>query len=118
MSFCQVQRRDTSYGLVGDGPNRSPGKLRSRVAPAPSVVFAVTSVFYRPRNAIRPARRQVVHEIRVYKTQHQYYCGVDLHARSLLVNILDATGTTRFERDLPVSPFAFLDAIEPRAGSR
>jgi len=54
----------------------------------------------------------------VYKTQHQYYCGVDLHARSLLVNILDATGTTRFERDLPVSPFAFLDAIEPRAGSR
>jgi hypothetical protein len=33
--------------------------------------------------------------MRVSKAQHQYYCGVDLHARSLFVNVLDATGTTR-----------------------
>ena len=29
--------------------------------------------------------------MRVYKTQHSYYCGVDLHARSLFVNVLDDT---------------------------
>ena len=51
--------------------------------------------------------------MRVYKTQHQYYCGVDLHARSLFVNVLDDKGTTRFEQDLPASPAAFLDAIGP-----
>ena len=48
--------------------------------------------------------------MRVYKTQHQYYCGVDLHARSLFVNVLDDRGTTRFEQDLPANPAAFLDA--------
>ena len=51
--------------------------------------------------------------MRVYKTQHRYYCGVDLHARSLFVNVLDASGTTRFEQDLPASPTAFLDAVKP-----
>ena len=51
--------------------------------------------------------------MRVYKNQHAFYCGVDLHARSLFVNILDATGRTRLEQDLPASPAAFLDAIKP-----
>ena len=46
-------------------------------------------------------------------TQHLHYCGVDLHARSLFVNILDHTGQTRFEQDLPASPAAFLDAVKP-----
>ena len=47
--------------------------------------------------------------MRPYKLQHPYYCGVDLHARSLFVNILDDKGTTRVEKDLPASPDAFLD---------
>ena len=51
--------------------------------------------------------------MRVYKTQHLHYCGVDLHARSLFVNVLDHTGTTLLERDLPASPAAFLDAVKP-----
>jgi transposase len=51
--------------------------------------------------------------MRVYKTQHPYYCGVDLHARSMFVNICDAAGVTRFEQNLPASPHAFLDAIAP-----
>ena len=51
--------------------------------------------------------------MRVYKTQHPYYCGVDLHARSMFVNILDDKGHTRLSQDLPASPHAFLDAIKP-----
>ena len=51
--------------------------------------------------------------MRPYTTTHAYYCGVDLHARSLFVNVLDAAGTTRLERDLPASPAAFLDAVRP-----
>ena len=32
--------------------------------------------------------------MRFYTTQHPYYCGIDLHARSLYVCILDDTGET------------------------
>jgi transposase len=48
-----------------------------------------------------------------YQQPHAYYCGVDLHARSLYTHILDHTGRTVFERDLPASPAAFLDAVAP-----
>ena len=51
--------------------------------------------------------------MRPYTTTHAYYCGVDLHARSLYVNVLDASGTTRLELDIPASPAAFLDAVKP-----
>ena len=51
--------------------------------------------------------------MRTYNTQHKFYCGVDLHARSIFVNILDDKGTTRLEQDLPASPNTFLDAIKP-----
>jgi hypothetical protein len=51
--------------------------------------------------------------MRTYNTQHLHYCGVDLHARSLFVNILDDKGATRLERDIPASPTAFLDAVKP-----
>lgn len=51
--------------------------------------------------------------MRPYTTTHAYYCGVDLHARSLYVHVLDDKGVTRLERDLPAAPAAFLDAIAP-----
>jgi len=51
--------------------------------------------------------------MRTYKTQHLHYCGVDLHARSLFVNVLDDKGVTRLEQDIPASPAAFLDAVKP-----
>ena len=48
-----------------------------------------------------------------YNQPHQYYCGVDLHARSLYLHVLDDAGRTRLEQNLPASPAAFLDAIAP-----
>jgi transposase len=51
--------------------------------------------------------------MRTYKTQHAYYCGVDLHARSLFVNVLDDKGVTRLEQDVPASPQMFLEAVKP-----
>ena len=38
-----------------------------------------------------------------YNQPHPYDCGVDLHARSLFINICDPAGTTRFEKNLPAS---------------
>jgi transposase len=41
------------------------------------------------------------------------YCGIDLHARTMYVVVLDAQGNTRLERNLPSSPDAFLAALAP-----
>jgi len=48
-----------------------------------------------------------------YNQAHQFYGGVDLHARSMFVHVLNAKGKTVFERDLPAEPDAFLGAIKP-----
>jgi transposase len=47
----------------------------------------------------------------------RFYAGVDLHARSLFLSILDRDGQQRFARNLPAAPAPFLKAVEPfRAG--
>ncbi len=51
--------------------------------------------------------------MRFYNQQHQYYCGVDLHARSIYLYILDADKRTLLDEDLPADPGAFLDAVAP-----
>ena len=48
-----------------------------------------------------------------YNQQHRFYCGVDLHARSMYLHILDHKGKTVFDRDLTADPDAFLGAIKP-----
>ena len=48
-----------------------------------------------------------------YSGQHRFYCGVDLHARTMFTHILDHKGKTVFEQDLPASPAEFLRAIKP-----
>jgi hypothetical protein len=48
-----------------------------------------------PRDARMPTETMM----RFYNQQHRYYCGIDLHARSMFIHILDAQGQTRFEQD-------------------
>src|SRR5262249_37716175 len=43
----------------------------------------------------------------------RFYAGVDLHARSLYLVILDRDGLTRFGRNLPAAPEPFLRAVQP-----
>ncbi len=51
--------------------------------------------------------------MRLYNQQHRFYCGVDLHARSMFTHVLDQSGRSVFERDMPAGPEAFLDAVKP-----
>jgi transposase len=51
--------------------------------------------------------------MRFYTGQHQYYCGVDLHARTLYLCVLDAHGKKRLHKRVRSEPTAFLEAIEP-----
>ena len=48
-----------------------------------------------------------------YTQQHRYYCGIDLHARSMYVCILDAAGTIVVHKDLRAEPASFLRVIAP-----
>ena len=55
--------------------------------------------------------------MRFYNGSHAFYCGVDLHAKSMFTHVLDDAGGTVFARDLPARPEAFLGAVAPfRAG--
>lgn len=51
--------------------------------------------------------------MRFYTQQHRYYCGVDLHARSLYVCILDQAGAVQVHQSLGASPEAFLHLVAP-----
>jgi transposase len=48
-----------------------------------------------------------------YNRQHRYYCGIDLHARSMYLCILDQAGELMLHQNLPAEPDAFLKAVAP-----
>ncbi len=51
--------------------------------------------------------------MRFYTQQHPYYCGIDLHARSMYVCILDPSGAILVHRNLKANPEAFLEVVGP-----
>lgn len=51
--------------------------------------------------------------MRFYTTPHQFYCGIDLHARTMYVCILDQAGETLLHRNMNATPEALLKAIAP-----
>src|SRR6201993_1017237 len=51
--------------------------------------------------------------MRFYTKQHQFYCGIDLHARTMYVCILDHHGEILLHRNMPARPETFLKAIAP-----
>ena len=52
----------------------------------------------------------------VYTGVHAYYCGIDLHARTMYVCVLDKDGKTVYHKNIPCRPDRFLQAIEPFRG--
>jgi transposase len=51
--------------------------------------------------------------MRFYNQQHRFYCGVDLHARTLSLCILDANGAIVLQKTIVAGPDAFLQAVAP-----
>jgi transposase len=51
--------------------------------------------------------------MRFYTTQHPFYCGIDLHARTMYVCILDQSGEVLVHRNMKTDPELFLKAIAP-----
>ena len=51
--------------------------------------------------------------MRFYTEQHQHYCGVDLHAKTMYLCILNQKGEKLLHQNLATDPAAFLAAIQP-----
>jgi len=51
--------------------------------------------------------------MRFYTRQHRYYCGVDLHARTMYGCVLDEEGKVVAHRNLRSEPQAFLEFLRP-----
>jgi transposase len=51
--------------------------------------------------------------MRFYTQQHQFYCGIDLHARTMYLCILNQTGEIVLHRNMRAAPEPFLQAIAP-----
>jgi transposase len=51
--------------------------------------------------------------VRFYTQQHRFYCGIDLHARTLAVCILDQAGLIVCQQTIAAAPQAVLDTLAP-----
>ncbi len=57
--------------------------------------------------------------MRFYTRLHRFYCGVDLHARSMYVCVLDCEGKVLVSQNIVSAPEPFLELIAPyRRGHR
>jgi len=51
--------------------------------------------------------------MRFYTKQHQFYCGIDLHARTMYLCLLNQAGEILVHRNMPAEPEPLLKAIAP-----
>ena len=51
--------------------------------------------------------------MRFYNQQHQYYCGIDLHARTMYVCVIDQEGRTLVHSNVPAEPERLLRLLKP-----
>ena len=51
--------------------------------------------------------------MRFYTHTHRFYCGIDLHARTMHLCVLDPAGTVVLDKNIAARPETFLKAIAP-----
>jgi transposase len=51
--------------------------------------------------------------MKFYTEQHPYYCGIDLHARSMYVCVIDQSGKTLVHKNIKTDPDSLLKIIQP-----
>jgi hypothetical protein len=56
--------------------------------------------------------------MRFYTQQHRFYCGVDLHARTMYLCILDGAGQVVYDKNLAAARDAFLKVERRRRRQR
>ena len=51
--------------------------------------------------------------MRFYTKRHTHYCGIDLHAKTMYLCILDPDGQVLLHKNMKSNPEAFLEAVDP-----
>ena len=51
--------------------------------------------------------------MRFYTPPHPFYCGIDLHARTLSLGILHQAGASLVHRNMPAGPEPLRKAVAP-----
>ena len=51
--------------------------------------------------------------MRLYTKQHQFYCGIDLHAKAMYICIMNQKGEILYHKNNPTDPLTFLSVIAP-----
>ena len=51
--------------------------------------------------------------MRFYNPSHQFYVGIDLHARQMYLCVIDSDGETRFHRNMPADAQHLNRALKP-----
>src|SRR5262249_24960963 len=68
---------------------------------------------FRPRCRLRATHPMESMAMRVDTNQHRFYCGIDLHARSRHLCVLDPAGRVVLDKNIAARPETFLKAIAP-----
>jgi hypothetical protein len=66
---------------------------------------------FQPRCGIRAAHPTETMTMRFYTRTHRFYCGIDLHARTLHLCVLDQAGAIVLDKNIVARPETFLKAI-------
>ena len=77
---------------LGDGPSSSQGKTGSTPKHRPNVEVSAEANLgnHDPGSNVGPSPKEVM--MRFYNQPHRFYAGIDLHARTLFVCVLDQDG--------------------------
>ena len=51
--------------------------------------------------------------MRLYTKEHKYYCGIDLHTRTMYVCIIDQKGQVLVHKNIKTNPDSLLKIISP-----
>ena len=51
--------------------------------------------------------------MKFYNKQHEHYCGIDLHAKTMYICIQDKNGEVIVHRNMRAHPEVFLKSIKP-----
>ena len=51
--------------------------------------------------------------MRYYTKQHQYYCGVDLHARTMYLGIVNQSDEILYHKEIPTNAELVLEKLAP-----
>src|SRR5207237_10394287 len=68
---------------------------------------------FQPRCGLRPPPVPREFAMRFYTGPHQFYCGIDLHARLLAVCVLDQAGSVVCQTHIPADKQTLLDTLAP-----